>query len=146
MGPDESRTMIRVLPATGAFALCFLPLDAAWLFTMGPRLYTPHLGHLLAPQPDLVAAALFYGLYVLGVAVLVLAGPGGPGRPLACAGRAALFGLVCYATYDLTNQATLRDWPWLVTAIDLAWGSTATALAALGARAWLLRGGRRAAH
>jgi len=58
------------------------------------------------------------------------------------AGRGALFGLVAYATYDLTNQATLQNWPWLVTAIDLCWGTFLTATATVGAKAFLQRSSR----
>jgi uncharacterized membrane protein len=112
-----------------ATLIVFLALDAVWLGTMAERLYRPAIGHLMregfAPAP----AMAFYVLYILGLVVFaVMAGLDG-GRATTAAWRGALFGLVAYATYDLTNQATLRDWPWAVTLADLAWGTFASALA-----------------
>jgi uncharacterized membrane protein len=119
----------------------FLPIDAVWLTLAGPRLYTPALGHLLAPQPDLAAAAVFYALYLAGLVVFTVR-PDDLSEPWPrSAARAAFFGLVAYATYDLTNQATMRDWPWHITAIDLVWGAVLTAASTLGARGLLRRMG-----
>jgi uncharacterized membrane protein len=121
---------VRIRPVA-ATVVAFLVLDAIWLSLAGPRLYRPALGHLLASDVDWLAVGLFYLLYLAGLAVFAVA----PGRTVrGAAWRGALFGLVAYATYDLTNQATLRDWPWLVTLADLAWGAFASAAAcALGA-------------
>jgi uncharacterized membrane protein len=114
-------------PVTAAI---FLALDFCWLSLMADRLYRPAIGTLMlerfAPGP----AAAFYAIYMVGVVVFaVLPALAGRGWPGALA-SGALLGLVAYATYDLTNQATLRDWSWQVTLADLAWGSFATALAA----------------
>jgi uncharacterized membrane protein len=111
----------------------FLALDACWLGLMGPRLYQPALGALMAPQVDWRAAALFYPIYIGGLlyfAVLPALRARRAGLAL-CNG--ALFGFVAYATYDLTNQATLRDWPWLITLVDLVWGATVSGTAAWAA-------------
>lgn len=108
----------------------FLVLDAVWLVSMYDRLYRPAIGHLLRDGFALAPAAAFYALYILGVVVFAVLPGHASGRALAAASRGALFGLVAYATYDLTNQATLRDWPWHVTLIDLAWGASVTAAAA----------------
>ena len=86
----------------------FLLLDAVWLTTMASRLYRPAIGHLMRPDFDLTAAALFYTLYLLGIVVFVVRSAQSSGQAFA---RGALFGLICYATYDLTNQATLVGWP-----------------------------------
>jgi len=110
--------------------LCFLVLDAVWLSVMGPRLYQPALGALMAPQVDWTAAALFYALYLVGLVVLAIAPALEAGEPAVALRRGALLGLVAYATYDLTNQATLRDWPWVVTAADLAWGTAVSGVSA----------------
>jgi len=83
-----------------------------------------------------VAAAAFYVLYLAGLVVLVVLPATGASDALL---RGALFGLVAYATYDLTNQATLRDWPWIVTLADLAWGTFVTAVASVAAYAALAR-------
>lgn len=109
----------------------FLLLDGCWLALMGPRLYQPALGPLMAPEVDWRAAALFYPLYLLGLLVFAIAPALRPGQPRAALWRGALFGLVAYATYDLTNQATLRGWPWHVTLADLAWGALVS-----GSTAW----------
>ena len=119
-------------------------LDAVWLATMVPGVYRPQLGGLLADRPAWLAAVAFYGLYAAGILVLVVlpaldSGPeraaGRPGsRSLrAAALHGALLGLVAYGTYDLTNLATLRDWPLTVTVIDMGWGMILTATASVAA-------------
>ena len=113
-----------------AALVCLLLFDAPWLVLMGPRFYTPRLGHLLSASPQWWAAGAFYLLYALGIVVLVV-------QPARRAGAAlgktfllgALFGLVAYGTYDLTNQFTLRDWPLSVTLVDMAWGALLTGTA-----------------
>jgi uncharacterized membrane protein len=94
-------------------------LDAVWLTTMMPT-YQHALGALLTPTPALAPAALFYLLYALGVVVLVVLPGIGTRRWDAIMPRGALFGLVAYGTYDLTNQATLRGWPMGLTVLDMA--------------------------
>ncbi|MDM0031514.1 DUF2177 family protein [Variovorax sp. J22P271] len=122
--------------AYGATAAVFLGLDALWLTTMADLLYRPALGHLLrerfAPWPAIV----FYAVYVAGVVALAVAPALGRRQWRGALGRGALLGLVAYSTYDLTNQATLKDWPWHVTLADLCWGVSATAVAAAAA-CWL---------
>jgi len=128
--------MIRFLTSYAAAALVFVALDAIWLTTMGPRLYRTGIGHLMRPDFDAAAAAAFYLLYLTGIVVLIVLPAAGAWDALL---RGALFGLVAYATYDLTNQATLRDWPWIVTLADLAWGTFVTAVASVSAYAALER-------
>ena len=114
----------------------FLAIDAVWLFTMSKRFYGVHLKHLMSESPKFGAAGIFYLLYILGLIVLVV-------LPALAASRGlllvflygALFGLVSYATYDLTNQATLKDWPMIVTVVDLAWGALLTGLVSVIATA-----------
>ncbi|HYP72077.1 MAG TPA: DUF2177 family protein, partial [Variovorax sp.] len=103
-------------------ALIFLSMDAAWLGVMGPRLYRPELGSLLRESFDVVPALMFYPLYVSGMLCLAIAPALKERSALAAGVRGALLGLVAYGAYDLTNQATLRDWSWRVTLADLAWG------------------------
>ena len=110
-------------------ALIFLSMDAAWLGVMGPRLYRPELGSLLRESFDVVPALMFYPLYVSGMLCLAIAPALKERSALAAGVRGALLGLVAYGAYDLTNQATLRDWSWRVTLADLAWGCVATAAA-----------------
>lgn len=129
----------RLLAGYGLTALVFLALDTAWLVTMADRLYRPALGHLMAPQFALAPAAAFYLLYVAGMVGFALVPALAAGRRRVALVRGAALGLLAYATYDLTNQATLRDWPWTVTLADLAWGTFATAVAPAAAAAWMLR-------
>ncbi|HTT39374.1 MAG TPA: DUF2177 family protein [Burkholderiales bacterium] len=117
-----------------AFAIgapVFLALDAVWLTTMGDRLYRPSIGHLMRAGFEPLAAIAFYVVYLAGSTVFTVL-PANGWR--SAAARGALFGLVAYATYDLTNQATLRDWPWHVTFADLAWGTLVTGISAAIAR------------
>lgn len=125
-----------------ATALVFLMFDAVWLTLMSERLYRPALGSLLLPSFDVLPAALFYGLYFAGVVVFVVAPSLGGAGAASAPARGALFGLVAYATYDLTNQATLRDWPWRVTLADLCWGAFVTASAAAAAAGVITRRSR----
>ncbi len=119
-------------------ALVFLALDAVWLSTMADRLYRPAIGHLMSERFVVGPAALFYLLYVAGVVFFAVAPAVGSRRPaLAALGLGALLGLLCYATYDLTNQATLKGWPWHVTIADLAWGTFVTGASAAAATALL---------
>ena len=130
----------QALIAYPATAVVFLALDAIWLTTMAERLYRPALGRLMLDRFEALPAIAFYLVYLVGMVVFAVA-PGLDGRRwMTALGFGALLGLVAYATYDLTNQATLRDWPWRVTLTDLGWGTFVTgAAAAAGCRitAWL---------
>jgi uncharacterized membrane protein len=132
-------TFLQTLAAYGVAALVFLGLDAIWLSTMAARLYRPAIGHLLAPDFALAPAALFYLLYVAGIVAFAVAPALASGRALEALARGAALGLLAYATYDLTNQATLRAWPWHLTLADMAWGTFVTGAAAWAAAATVLR-------
>ena len=107
-------------------------LDAVWLTTAGPRLYRPAIGELLAPQPDMRAAVAFYLIYVAGIVFLAVTPALRDASALKAVTSGAVLGLIAYATYDLTNQATLRVWPVHVTLIDMTWGVFLTAMDSLG--------------
>jgi uncharacterized membrane protein len=129
--------MRRPAIAYGATLLVFLALDSVWLGLTASRLYRPLIGPLLAPAPVLWAAALFYLLYAAGLTAFVVMPGTAHGRALGTLGRGAFFGLVAYATYDLTNQATMRNWPLLLSVADLAWGMVVSGVAATAGRAVL---------
>lgn len=118
--------------------LPFLLADVLWLGLVAPNFYQTYIGYLMSPTPNLAAAGLFYLLYVVGVVVLVVTPGVQDGSLLKAALRGGLFGLVAYATYDLTNLATIRDWPLIVTVVDLVWGTTLSAFTAL-AGVWLAK-------
>jgi len=120
-----------------ATLLALLALDAVWLGLLARGLYARELAHLLAPSIRWGAAVAFYLLYVAGLLALVVA-PNRAAGAAAVAWRGALFGLVAYATYDLTNLATIAGWPLAVTVVDLLWGAALTAATAL-AGWWLAR-------
>ena len=125
--------MRRIALAYGGTLVAFLAMDAVWLTTMMDRLYKARIGRLLLPQPDIPAAAAFYVLYAVGILGLAVM-PASSWR--GALGRGALLGLVAYATYDLTNQATLAGWDSGLTLFDMAWGTIATgAAAAIGFKA-----------
>ncbi|HEY5290154.1 MAG TPA: DUF2177 family protein [Caulobacteraceae bacterium] len=107
-----------------------LALDAVWITLTGPTLYRPALHAVLASGFRPVPAVLFYLTYAAGVTGLASLPGRGAGRWTGAAWRGALLGLVAYATYDLTNQATLAVWSRQVTALDLIWGVFLTACAA----------------
>jgi uncharacterized membrane protein len=129
--------------AAAVFTLLpLLVLDGLWLSTMLKRFYAPRMGHLLAASPSLPAAGAFYLLYAVGLAVLVVSPAVQSGASASkTLTTGALFGLICYATYDLTNQATLRDWPLSLTVVDMAWGATLTGAASVVAVALTRRFG-----
>jgi len=112
--------------------ITFAVIDAVWLTTMTNRFYKPVLGPILAEKPDMKAAVLFYLISIAGTVFLAIAPALKEGSWTKAAIHGAVLGFVAYATYDLTNQATLKIWPVHVTLIDLAWGTIVTTAAAVG--------------
>jgi len=104
--------------------VAFLAIDMVWLGLVARTFYRKYIGFIMAPSPNWLAAIIFYLLFIVGILVLVVL----PGLELGSLKttllRGAIFGLVAYATYDLTNLATLKDWPLIVTVVDLIWGTT----------------------
>ena len=116
-----------------ATAVVFGAADAAFLSQVAQRVYRPLIGEILRPDVGIPAAAAFYLIYVSGIVFFAVA-PALEKQSLSVAVlNAAILGIVAYATYDLTNQATLRIWDIRVTVIDMAWGAFASALAAASA-------------
>ncbi len=104
-----------------------LLIDAVWLTVMSKVFYNKYLGHLLTESPQLFPAAIFYIIYSFGVAFLIVlpAIEGGFSNTKTFL-YGAIFGFVAYATYDLTNHATLKEWPITVTIVDIIWGALLT--------------------
>ena len=101
----------------------FLLIDGVWLTVVAKNFYAKYLGFLMTKTPNLAAAGIFYLIYILGMVVLVLGPALQKGSLMSAVLTGALFGLCGYATYDLTNLATIKDWPLLVTMVDLIWGT-----------------------
>lgn len=119
-------------------AVVFGAMDAVWLSTMSSRLYKPVIGELMSGKVDVAPAVLFYLIYISGL-VFFAVWPGVKSGDLGRAAvAAAIFGLVAYGTYDLTNQATLKVWAWKLTLADMAWGAVASGIAA-SAGVWAAR-------
>jgi len=120
----------RTVIAITAMAFAFLLQDAAWISTMTPLLYRPALGQMLTEQPDWLAALLFYAVYLSALAHFAVI-PAIRQQRLGLAWRQALWlAMAAYGTYDLTNQASVRGWPWHVTLSDLAWSGWVSCSAA----------------
>lgn len=105
----------------------FLAIDLVWLTTIAPSFYQKQIGHLMTTKPNLVAAGIFYLIFIAGLVAFVISPALEKKSLVQVVLMGAFFGLVTYATYDLTNLATLREWPLLVTIVDLLWGMTLSA-------------------
>ena len=105
-----------------AFAV-FLGIDILWLTVIAQKFYKAQIGHLMADKARLLPAAIFYVLFIAALVYFVIAPALVHQNLTRLILSAVVFGLVTYATYDLTNMATLKDWPLLVTVVDLAWGT-----------------------
>lgn len=134
------RVMTRSALSYLAVLLLVGVFDYLWLRVIATAWYESAMAHLLAPKPNLVAAAVFYVGYPAGLMIFAVAPSGGDAvRALALG---ALFGLFAYGTYNITGLAVIRDWSLHLTLIDIAWGVFVSAAGALaGALAWqALRG------
>ncbi len=106
----------------------FFAVDMVWLAVISREFYKKHLGFLMSPDIDWYAALIFYFLFIVGILVfVVLPGIKEDALPVMMV-KAALFGLITYATYDLTNLATVKDWPLIITIVDLIWGMVLTTI------------------
>lgn len=108
----------------------FFALDLLWLGVVAKPFYRRHLAHLLRPSVNWPAALLFYAVYIVGILLFAVKPALAAQSPAQAALWGGLFGFFTYATYDLTNLATLKDWPRAVVWVDIAWGTTLCALVA----------------
>ena len=117
----------------GVALTVFLVLDIPWIGGFANGFYRSRLGHVLAETPNLGAAVLFYLIFVAGLVFFAVR----PGMRRYGTGvlNSAVYGLMTYGTYDLTNLALIRDWPLSVTIIDMLWGiSVSVAVAVISIR------------
>jgi uncharacterized membrane protein len=106
----------------------FCAIDMVWLRFVAKNFYRDQIGFLMTSQINWAAAIAFYLLFVVGLVLFVIAPAIEKRSWVHALVFGALFGLITYATYDLSNLATLNDWPVLVTVVDMAWGATLAAL------------------
>lgn len=113
-----------------ATLIVFLAIDYVWLSKIALNFYSQKLGSMLLDKPNLMAAVAFYAVYVLGIIIFAV-------TPALKAGSAqhaliygALFGFFAYATYDMTNYATLKNWPLMLSLVDIVWGTILTGTSA----------------
>ncbi len=105
----------------------FFAMDMIWLGLVAKDFYRAQIGHLMKSDVNWTAAIIFYLIFIAGLVAFVIAPAMEKGSWTHALLFGALFGLVCYATYDLTNLAVAKDWPLLVTIVDLAWGAVLAA-------------------
>jgi uncharacterized membrane protein len=121
--------MLKFLIPFFAMVVTMALLDFLWIGYIAKQLYQTGIGHLMAPKPNLIAAGAFYLIFCAGLfwfAIIPHASEKGVVGPIIAA---AIFGFCAYATYDLSNLATLKAWPTSLSLIDMAWGTLASVIA-----------------
>lgn len=142
---EETRTSLTVptlgaiLTAGGAVASVMLVLDLTWLGIVALDMYKSQLGALMRPQPDVLAAGLFYAMYVVATTAYGSMGAKSVGDAV---NRGGALGLVAYGTYELTNWAVITGWPVMLVPADIAWGIALTAISSVVGHLVLVRMGR----
>ena len=125
--------MTRYLLAYLAVGVALFALDMLWLRGIATPWYQQGIGHLMGAEANLYAAGVFYLLYPVGLMVFAVA-PHSAASWVASAAYGAAFGFFAYATYDLTNLATLKGWPLGLSLLDVAWGSLVSGVSAVAGR------------
>jgi uncharacterized membrane protein len=116
-----------ILTSTLIAAFIFLIIDIIWLSFSVKSFYGPRIGHLFADKPVIWAAAMFYIIYVVGLAVVIIEPSINFDDTSKFLFKAFMFGLVAYGTYNLTNMATVKGWSPSVVFVDMIWGGSLTA-------------------
>ena len=105
----------------------FLIIDMVWLVLVAKNFYAKQIGYLMAKNPNLLAALIFYFIFIAGLIFFVIMPALDKKMWIEALLAGAFFGLVTYATYDLTNLATVKNWPLIITIFDLIWGMSVSA-------------------
>jgi uncharacterized membrane protein len=129
--------MNKYVAAYAGTAIVMVALDMLWLGVIAKPMYQQGIGHLMAEKPNVGVAVVFYLLYALGVVIFAVSPQHNGSSWALTLMMGALFGFFAYATYDLTNLATLRDWPLRLSLIDIGWGTLVSAASAAGGKAAL---------
>lgn len=122
--------MIQYIVAYVVTAVVFLGIDAVWLGKVATGFYKNNIGHLMLDRPNFLAAGGFYAFYVVGILIFAVFPALRSGSLGTAVFYGGLFGFFTYATYDMTNYATLKGWPIAVVGVDVLWGTVLTAVAA----------------
>ena len=121
---------MRFLWAYAGAGIIFLVADFIWIGWVARGFYREHLGELMLERPNMAPAIAFYALFIAAIVFFaIMPGMREESWKVALL-NGALLGGIAYATYDLTNLATLKNWPAIVSMVDLTWGAAVTALAA----------------
>jgi uncharacterized membrane protein len=120
--------MMIYLPGYLVALATFVAADMVWLVTMAPRFYRPTLGDIAVSGVNLPPAISFYLIYPVGLLIFAINPALKSGSISTAILYGALFGFFTYATYDLTNYATLRNWTFQLTLVDVAWGTLLAAI------------------
>lgn len=118
------------LATYAATAAVMLVIDMVWLGLIAKPWYQAGMGHLMAPSPNLMAAGVFYAMFPVGLVLFAVMPQAATPGLLQAALWGAAFGFFAYATYDLTNLATLKDYPLSLAALDITWGTCVSGVAA----------------
>ncbi len=122
--------MVGFIGAYGIATLILFILDFIWLGTIAKDFYRNQLGHLMLDDIKIGIAAAFYLTYTVGIVLFAVKPAFDSQNILIALGYGALFGFLAYGTYDFTNMATLKDWPVVMSIVDIVWGTTLSAFTA----------------
>ena len=124
-------TTIKMLYTYGAMLVCFLALDMVWLGVIAKGFYKDQIGHLMKTIPNWPAALIFYALFLVGAMIFAVL-PGVEKNSLVhTLIYGALFGFFTYMTYELTNYAVIKDWPFWIVIVDIVWGIVLTGVVSI---------------
>lgn len=126
--------MTKYLAAYAAALVVMTAIDLLWLGVIARPLYQQGIGHLMAEQPKIWVGALFYVVFPIGLMLFAVVPNEAAAQWSKTLVAAALFGFFAYATYDLTNLATLKAWPWSLALMDTVWGTFVSAVSAAAAK------------
>src|SRR6056297_1656100 len=124
-------SFIKIIISYILTAIVFFVIDMIWLGVVAKNMYRNYLGNFLSDQVNWAAAIIFYLLYIIGIQILAVYPAVAKNSALTSLLLGAVFGFMAYATYDLTNLATLKNWPLTITIIDIIWGTCLTAVVSL---------------
>jgi uncharacterized membrane protein len=129
--------MLKLLATYLSTTVTMVVIDLIWLGFIAKPMYQAGIGHLMTDKPNLVAAFCFYALFPMGLMIFAILPESASTDWQRTAWLAAMFGFFAYATYDLTNLATLKNFPLQLALVDMFWGSLVSAVAASAGK-WVM--------